>query len=75
MVIALKLLQKEFPQLETFELPSYNITYSKKANSFKLKLHQRFSTVYSRPSKTREKLVTDSLVQGLKILIRNYFGQ
>lgn len=35
---ALALLQKEFPKLTSFELPSYNITYAKKANSFKLKL-------------------------------------
>ncbi|MGJ8548116.1 glycosyltransferase [Winogradskyella wichelsiae] len=35
---ALELLKKEFPKLKTIELPSYNITYAKKANSFKLKL-------------------------------------
>lgn len=38
--IALKLLQKEFPELETVELPSYNITYSKKGQFFKLKMLQ-----------------------------------
>lgn len=36
--LALELLKKEFPELKAIELPSYNITYSKKANSFKLKL-------------------------------------
>ncbi|WP_299105722.1 glycosyltransferase [uncultured Winogradskyella sp.] len=36
--IALQLLQKEFPKLESFELPSYNITYSKKPKHLKLKL-------------------------------------
>lgn len=35
---ALNLLKKEFPELEAFELPPYNITYSKKAKGFKLKL-------------------------------------
>lgn len=35
---ALKLLQKEFPDLESIELPSYNIKYSKKGKHFKLKL-------------------------------------
>ncbi len=35
---ALSLLQKEFPELQSIKLPSYNITYAKKANSFKLKL-------------------------------------
>ncbi|BAO75913.1 glycosyltransferase [Winogradskyella sp. PG-2] len=36
--VALELLKKEFPELQSIELPSYNITYAKKANSFKLKL-------------------------------------
>jgi uncharacterized protein (TIGR00661 family) len=36
--IALELLKKEFPKLKAFELPSYNISYSKKANAFKIKL-------------------------------------
>lgn len=36
--IALMLLQKEFPSLSTIELPSYNVTYSKKGKNFKLKL-------------------------------------
>ena len=34
----LLLLRKEFPQLEYIELPSYNITYPKKGEFFKLKL-------------------------------------
>lgn len=36
--IALDLLKKEFPELETIELPAYNIRYSKKGYWFKLKL-------------------------------------
>lgn len=35
---ALALLQKEFPHLDSFELPSYNIQYSSKASFFKWKL-------------------------------------
>ncbi|TYP77182.1 glycosyltransferase [Aquimarina intermedia] len=35
---ALNLLKKEFPDTETKELPSYNIEYSKTANTFKLKM-------------------------------------
>lgn len=35
---ALLLLQKEFPTLKCLELPSYNITYSKKGSNFKKKL-------------------------------------
>ncbi|WP_299366141.1 glycosyltransferase [Winogradskyella sp.] len=36
--VALELLKKEFPNLRSINLPSYNVTYSKKASSFKLKL-------------------------------------
>ena len=32
---ALLLLRKEFPTLKCIELPSYNITYSKKGSNFK----------------------------------------
>lgn len=35
---ALELLRKEFPNLESIELPSYQITYAKKASGFKWKL-------------------------------------
>lgn len=35
---ALELLKKEFPGLSSFELPAYNISYSKSAGSFKWKL-------------------------------------
>ncbi len=36
--IALELLQKEFPQLQTVTLPSYDIEYSKKGQHFKRKM-------------------------------------
>ena len=36
--VALTLLRKEFPNLPTIELPSYNVTYSKNGKLFKLKL-------------------------------------
>uniref|UniRef100_UPI0030DC38D0 glycosyltransferase n=1 Tax=uncultured Salegentibacter sp. TaxID=259320 RepID=UPI0030DC38D0 len=36
--VALQLLQKEFPDIKCLELPSYNISYSKSASSFKWKL-------------------------------------
>lgn len=35
---ALTLLKKEFPNLQSIELPSYNVNYSKKGTYFKLKL-------------------------------------
>ncbi len=36
--IALQLLQKEFPSLETITLPDYQIEYAKKGKNFKLKM-------------------------------------
>lgn len=36
--IALQLLQKEFPNLETLTLPDYQIEYAKKGKNFKLKM-------------------------------------
>ncbi|KAA1244220.1 glycosyltransferase [Aquimarina sp. RZ0] len=36
--VALSLLKKEFPDLKTEELPSYNIEYAKKGSNFKLKI-------------------------------------
>ncbi len=36
--IALQLLQKEFPELETITLPDYQIEYAKKGKNFKLKM-------------------------------------
>ena len=36
--VALSLLEKEFPQLETLELPPYKIKYAEKGKNFKLKM-------------------------------------
>ncbi|NJX14889.1 glycosyltransferase [Tamlana crocina] len=36
--VALSLLRKEFPNLSSIELPSYNVTYAKSGKLFKLKL-------------------------------------
>ena len=36
--VALQLLQKEFPTLKSFELPSYQIKYAEKGKNFKLKM-------------------------------------
>lgn len=36
--LALSLLQKEFPEIECLELPSYDIEYAKKGKNFKLKM-------------------------------------
>lgn len=72
---ALKLLKKEFPQLQALELPSYNITYSKKANSFKLKLIKDSPSLLK--TIKREKKVTESLIkaEGISgIISDNRFG-
>lgn len=36
--VALALLQKEFPELPVFELPSYKISYAEKGKNFKIKM-------------------------------------
>lgn len=44
---ALELLQKEFPFLKSYKLPSYNIQYPKKGNSLKLRLFFRIPSIIS----------------------------
>ena len=51
---ALKLLQKEFPLLESVELPSYNIVYPKKPQLMKLKMLQN-SPKFLQAIKTEKK--------------------
>lgn len=72
---ALRLLKKEFPKLQALELPSYNITYSKKANSFKLKLIKDSPSLLK--TIKREKKVTESLIKSENIsgiISDNRFG-
>lgn len=54
--IALELLQKEFPKIQSIELPSYDITYSKKGNNFKIKLIKD-SPKWIKAIKSEKKLV------------------
>jgi uncharacterized protein (TIGR00661 family) len=44
---ALSLLRKEFPELQSMELPSYNVKYSKKERYFKLKLISNIPSIAS----------------------------
>lgn len=44
---ALELLQKEFPSLKSYKLPSYNIHYAKKGNLLKLRLLFRVPSIIS----------------------------
>ncbi len=55
---ALKLLQKEFPQLKSIELPSYDIKYAKNGKSFKWKMLLRSPKVLKAIRKERDLLKT-----------------
>ncbi len=72
---ALLLLQKEFPELESIELPSYNITYPKKGSHFKwkilLKLPQIKKTMDAEKTIVKQ-LIKDGRIQG--IISDNRFG-
>ena len=72
---ALELLKKEFPNLLAFELPSYNITYSKRANRFKiqfLKTLPRILRTIKKEKSTVEQLVKKERIDG--IISDNRFG-
>jgi len=43
--VALEMLRKEFPHLRALELPSYEITYSKKGSNFKWKMLKNMPTM------------------------------
>ncbi|MEZ4874315.1 MAG: glycosyltransferase [Flavobacteriaceae bacterium] len=65
---ALLLLQKEFPQLESIELPPYNITYPKKGEFFKLKLFLKLPEIkktINAEKKVIKQLVEDGKIQGI----------
>jgi len=59
--VALSLLQKEFPNLEAIELPSYNITYSKKGKFFKWNLLKGIPRILK--SISRENNVLQTIIQ------------
>lgn len=72
---ALNLLKKEFPDLQCLELPSYNITYSKKASNFKFKLLKDSPHILK--TIKREKKIVESLIssEGISgIISDNRFG-
>ena len=52
--IALQLLQKEFPALETIMLPDYQITYAEKGKNLKLKMLKNSPTMLKAISKERK---------------------
>ncbi len=72
---ALMLLQKEFPQLEAIELPSYNISYPKNPIFFKWKMLLQFSKITKTIAsewQIIEQLVSENKIQG--IISDNRFG-
>lgn len=73
--IALELLNKEFSNLRFLELPSYNITYSKKANGFKLKLIKdspHLIKTIKKEKKLIKEFITTEKISG--IISDNRFG-
>lgn len=65
---ALALLRKEFPALQTKELPSYKIEYSKKASNFKLKLllnSPKIAHAISAEKKAIKKLIAEDNFCGI----------
>jgi uncharacterized protein (TIGR00661 family) len=60
---ALLLLKKEFPNLEAIELPSYNVSYSKKGGFFKLKMLQKLPHIL-RTIRAEKKLTRQLFDQG-----------
>lgn len=72
---ALLLLQKEFPELESIELPSYNITYPKKGSHFKWKILLKLPQI--KKTMDVEKTIVNELVNAGKIqgiISDNRFG-
>lgn len=72
---ALKLLKKEFPKLTSYQLPSYNINYSKNRNTLKLKLFFSVPAIFSAVKK--EKKITSKIVEKEQIsgiISDNRFG-
>ncbi|MEZ4858438.1 MAG: glycosyltransferase [Flavobacteriaceae bacterium] len=67
-MVQLLLLRKEFPQLDYIELPSYNITYPKKGEFFKLKLFLKLPQIkktMASEKKVIKKLVEEGAIQGI----------
>lgn len=65
---ALELLKKEFPDLESIELPSYQITYAKRASGFKWKLlfdSPKMMKAIKAEKKIVKNLVYEGRIQGI----------
>ncbi len=72
---ALELLQKEFPFLKSYELPSYNIQYNKKGSSLKIKLFFSIPSIISAVKKEKRQVSAIIEKEKIKGLISdNRFG-
>ncbi len=72
---ALKLLQKEFPELKNFELPSYSIQYTKKGENLKYRLlfdSPKILKAIKEEKKNIAKIIEEEDVSG--IISDNRFG-
>ncbi|UOB16340.1 glycosyltransferase [Abyssalbus ytuae] len=66
--VALSLLQKEFPELESIELPSYKIEYAREGKNFKLKMIWDSPKIIKAISKEKKKLkqiIKDYKIDGI----------
>ncbi|WP_420401045.1 glycosyltransferase family protein [Flagellimonas sp.] len=66
--VALALLQKEFPNLPVFALPSYNITYAEKGKNFKIKMiwdSPKVIKAMAKEKKAVKKLVKEHGLDGI----------
>ncbi|MDT0606666.1 glycosyltransferase [Croceitalea rosinachiae] len=63
--VALALLQKEFPNIECFKLPSYKITYAENGKNFKIKMIWDSPKVLKAMAKEKKKI--KQLVKELKL--------
>ncbi|WP_435136692.1 glycosyltransferase [Formosa sp. A9] len=66
--VALSLLNKEFPDLESIALPGYNITYAKKGQHFKLKLLKdspKLVKAIKAEKKATKQIITDYHIDGI----------
>ena len=72
---SLDLLQKEFPSLKSYKLPSYNIQYTKKGHSLKLSLLFRIPSIISTVKKEKKRIHEIIEKEKIKGLISdNRFG-
>lgn len=66
--VALSLLQKEFPDLPSFELPSYKITYAEKGKNFKIKMiwdSPKVLKAMAKEKKAVKRLVKEQGIDGI----------